>query len=117
RDEQSAQVQKASGWSPAEFEKRLDACFDLHLLEGSAELKMHQLFAQFLQSLSLAGDQAEFLKQVRTVQAGRFRELAGQVADHPNRTDLASRLITFPLAPGAWEEFGAPIAIDAGETA
>jgi tetratricopeptide (TPR) repeat protein len=115
RGELSTQLQKALGWSETDFEKRLDACFDLHLLEGASELKMHQLFVRFLQATPLAEAQAELLKKVRTVQAERFIELAKEVHDYPNRTDLASTLIAFPLAPTAWDEFGASIAFGDGE--
>jgi len=116
RAELSTQLQQALGWSETDFEKRLDASFDLHLLEGSAELKMHQLFARFMQATPLPESQAELLKKVRIAQAERFRELAREVSDHPNRSDLASVFITFPLNPTSWDEFGAPIAIDDGET-
>jgi tetratricopeptide (TPR) repeat protein/UDP-2,3-diacylglucosamine pyrophosphatase LpxH len=116
RNELSAQLQKALGWSETDFEKRLDACFDLHLLEGAAELKMHQLFTRFLDGMSLGDAQAEQLKRVRIVQAERFKELAQEVSAHPNRTDLASTLIAFPLGPKDWDDVGLPIAIDDGET-
>jgi tetratricopeptide (TPR) repeat protein/UDP-2,3-diacylglucosamine pyrophosphatase LpxH len=115
RAELSTQLQQSLGWSETDFEKRLDACFDLHLLEGGADLKMHQLFARFLQATPLAGAQAKLLMKVRTAQAERFIELAGEVRDHPNRTDMASTFITFPLVPTAWDEAGAPIAINEGE--
>jgi tetratricopeptide (TPR) repeat protein/nucleoside phosphorylase len=105
----------AIAWNDAEFKKALDGCFDLHLLEGGSELKMHQLFAHFLQKIPLAQAQAELLKKVRTAQAERLIELAREVGDHPNRTDLASTLITFPLAPTAWSEAGVTIDIDDGE--
>jgi tetratricopeptide (TPR) repeat protein len=115
RDELSAQLQQALGWSETDFEKRLDACFDLHLLEGGKDLKMHQLFGRFLQALRLGEAQVELLEKVRIAQAHRFTEIADEVADHPNRTDIASTLITFPLAPVAWAEFGTPVATGRGE--
>jgi len=115
RAELSTQLQQSLGWTETDFEKRLDACFDLHLLEGSAELKMHQLFAQFLRAMPLGQSQADLIKKVRTAQAERFIGLAREVAEHPNRTDLASTLITFPLMHTAWDEAGAPIATDDGE--
>src|ERR1041385_7394389 len=108
-------MKTALGWSDTDFEKRLDACFDLHLLEGGAELKMHQLFAEFLRSKPLSGAQAELLAKIRTAQAARFLELAREVSQQPKRTDLCSTLITFPLASAAWEEAGSPIAISDGE--
>lgn len=116
RDELSTQIQLALEWSDTDFEKRLDACFDLHLLEGSAELKMHHLFAHFLHEMSLGDAQTELLKKVRTTQAERFKELASQTENSPNHTALASALIVFPLLPVTWENAEAPIDIKNGET-
>lgn len=116
RVELLSHLQKALSWSEAQFQKALDSCFDLHLLEGTAELKMHQLFAGFLQTITLEQAQAELLKKIRVVQAERLKELGREVAKQPNRTDLASTLITFPLTPTAWVEYGSPIAFGEGET-
>jgi len=41
-------LEAACNWKQAEFDRYLDVCLDLHLLEGAEELRMHQLFASFL---------------------------------------------------------------------
>jgi hypothetical protein len=48
RDELQFHLEQGAGWSTAEFQRQLDACLDLHLLQGGAELRMHQLFVSFL---------------------------------------------------------------------
>ncbi len=53
KDELALHLQQALAWSDADFQKALDVCLDLHLLEGNNELKMHQLFAGFLISMRL----------------------------------------------------------------
>ncbi len=76
---------------------------------------MHQLFGRFLQTLRLSEAEAELLEKVRIAQAHRFTEIATEVGNHPHRTDLASKLITFPLTVEVWDGWGAPIPIAEGE--
>ena len=102
RDELFAQMQEALGWPPSESERRLDACRDLHLLEGSSEMRMHQLFATFLRQAGTASDLSD-LQLVRSVQVRRFVAKAREVAARPNQAELALVLMAFDLAPEAWD--------------
>ena len=49
RDELQHHLVKALGWSEEEFQRNLDHCLDLFVLQGASELRMHKLFAQFVQ--------------------------------------------------------------------
>jgi len=89
-------------WSEDEFRARLDACLDLHVLEGGEELRMHQLFASFLNSASVTSKFTEDLHHVRVAQRDRLLEIAGELADNPVRTDLATVLNGFRLRPNDW---------------
>ena len=116
RGELKRQIVEAGDWSEAEFDRRLDACFDLHLLEGGAELRMHQLFASFLLATPVPAEIAATLDKVRQVQARRVVELATELATNPNQAELAVALMAFPLDPRRWEDVGAGISIENGET-
>ena len=48
RDELKRHLVEAVGWSEGEFQRHLDGCLDLFVLQGASELRMHQLFARFL---------------------------------------------------------------------
>jgi tetratricopeptide (TPR) repeat protein/predicted phosphodiesterase len=90
------------GWSEDEFRARLDACLDLHVLEGGEELRMHQLFASFLNSASVTSKFTEDLHHVRVAQRDRLLEIARELADNPVQTDLATVLNGFRLRPNDW---------------
>jgi hypothetical protein len=57
-DELKEQFAEAEGWIAAEFDRHLDTCLDLGVLEGEADLHMHQLFATFLLDAALSEDMA-----------------------------------------------------------
>jgi tetratricopeptide (TPR) repeat protein/predicted phosphodiesterase len=117
REELARQLITAANWSRADFERALDACLDLHLLDGTTQLRMHQLFASFvLANNPISAEIITTLAQVRLVQGRRMVELASDLVAHPNRAELAAALITFPLDPQTWEEAGAGISIEDGET-
>jgi tetratricopeptide (TPR) repeat protein len=109
-------LKEASGWSEVEFQRLLDACLDLHLLEGSAELRMHQLFATFLLGIPLEPESATTLEQIRLMQRQRLVQLASDLANHPASTELAAAFMMFPLGPQAWKDTGINISIEDGET-
>jgi tetratricopeptide (TPR) repeat protein len=115
REELKQHLAEADNWSDAEFERRLDACFDLHLLEGGADLRMHQLFASFVLATPISAGFGEPLQRVRIVQGRRLVELARELAASPNRAELAAALMAFPLVPLAWEDAGAAVSIQNGE--
>lgn len=53
RGELQLHMTEGAGWATGEFQRRLDACLDLHLLQDGPELRMHQLFASFLLGVEL----------------------------------------------------------------
>ena len=89
REELALHLADACNWSRAEFERWLDACLDLYLLEGSGELRMHQLFASFVLATPISSETVAMLAQVRIVQGRRLVELASKLAAEPTRADLA----------------------------
>jgi tetratricopeptide (TPR) repeat protein len=116
RDELFRHLSEPTGWAEAEFHRWLDACLDLHLLEGSAELRMHQLFASFLLDSLPAADISTMLKDVRRVQGRRLVEVANELANNPANTELAAALMIFRVQPEAWLELEEGVSIEDGET-
>jgi hypothetical protein len=116
RGELENHLAQAMGWDSTRFRCSLDACLDLQVLQDGDELRMHQLFAAFLLDMSIAEDLRTDLKQVACVQARRVTELAGELAEHPTRADLAAALLTFPLDPQQWANRGVEISVPDGET-
>jgi tetratricopeptide (TPR) repeat protein/predicted phosphodiesterase len=115
RDELFHQLEIAVGWSEAEFRDRLDACLDLHLLEGGEELRMHQLFASFLLGVQLSPDTVSELTRIRAVQRVRFEIAASGVAAYPTNSEVATRLLGYRLRPIEWDATGLEISIETGE--
>ncbi len=115
QDELRRHLVEGAGWSAAEFQERLDACLDIHVVEGVSELRMHQLFAGFLAKVDLAEESAKSLLQIAKAQVRRLVELARSVADAPNRADLAATLMAYPVDVGSWEGGGGKISIEQGE--
>ena len=70
RDELFLHVEGPTGWSRAEFQRLLDSCLDLHLLEGREELRIHHLFATFV--LSQGGEMGRIIKEVRQCSGATF---------------------------------------------
>jgi tetratricopeptide (TPR) repeat protein len=114
RDELQHPLAAAAGWSDTDFDRALDPCRDLHLLEGGEVMRLHQLFAAFVRAQP--GEPPQTLGRVRTAQRDRLVELATALAASPADAVLASRLVTYPLAAETWREAGADIAVDDGET-
>jgi tetratricopeptide (TPR) repeat protein len=108
-------VAQASGWNGETFYVHLGTCQDLHLLEGTGELRMHQLFASFVLDQTLPDLESNKLKAIRDTQRGRLLNQATALANAPARTDLASALAVFPLRPDDWERVGAAIDPISGE--
>jgi tetratricopeptide (TPR) repeat protein/predicted phosphodiesterase len=101
--------------SEGEFERRLDVCLDLHLLDGADELRMHQLFASFLLGLRIDHELQETLGLVRRRQRERFVDVARSVAAMPASRDVVAALLTYSLNPSAWDQTEAGISIADGE--
>ena len=109
-------VKEASGWSDAEFQRLLDACLDLHLLDDmGSDLRMHQLFATFVLATAVPDEVKGMVHQVRLAQRRRLTELANDLAAHPASAELAAAVMAFPLDPQVWEESRAEISIGDGE--
>jgi len=114
REELFQHLQGSTGWSKAEFLRLLDACLDLHLIEGKEDLRIHQLFGTFV--LSQGGEMETILKEVRSFQARRLIEIAGELGDHLADTELAAAIMVFPLRPDEWLDAEDEVSIGAGET-
>jgi tetratricopeptide (TPR) repeat protein/predicted phosphodiesterase len=105
RDELAAHLKEGAGWQDAQFTRSLDLCFDLHLLDGTSDLRMHQLFAAFLRESILPSELSEPLRAIRTVQARRFVHYARQIGDKPTDVEAVSKLLAFPVDFPSWQEY------------
>jgi tetratricopeptide (TPR) repeat protein len=114
-DELQQHIVQLAGWNADHFYVHLRACQDLHLLEGTNDLRMHQLLAAFVLEQTLPVPEFNKLLAVRSTQRSRFINLATALAEAPARTELASALSLFPLSPREWEHVGAPIDSVTGE--
>ena len=101
RSELFLHLQEATEMADSQLAEVLGACMDLHMLEGSEELRMHQLFASFVRDIRLEGDLTEPFKRVTEVQVRRFVELAEAVRNAPADSNLVAFFYDFsPLARG-----------------
>ncbi|MDM0116942.1 metallophosphoesterase, partial [Variovorax sp. J22R133] len=87
-----------------EFDRQLDVCLDLHLLDGGAEMRMHQLFCSFLAQRSTQ-DQAvaASLRVVRQRQRERLLSLARQLDVTPTDAERGALILSYRLAPADWD--------------
>ena len=115
REELQYHMLEAVGWSAGEFQRRLDACLDLHLLQGGTELRMHQLFAAFVLGTPVSEEMSAPLRQIARVQAMRLVEMARELAASPTRADTAAKLMAFSPDPKRWDEWDAEVSIEDGE--
>lgn len=102
----------ACGWSQADFERCLDLCLDLHLVEGDESLSMHQLFASFLLNIELPDGLARHLTRVRQTQRDRFLKLAEYVGTEPGNRDLVTDFLTYPHELHVWEKLGSNLSTE-----
>jgi len=114
RDELFRELESAAGWSEAEFRERLDSCLDLHLLEGGKELRMHQLFASFVQSTAPPAGYTAELRKVREAQRDHLLEVACELENNPANSDMAALLNGFRLCPDEWVREGVEISASDG---
>jgi tetratricopeptide (TPR) repeat protein len=103
-DELKSHLTEGCGWSEAEFQRNLDTCMDVHVLQGITEISMHQLFAMFIRGIDLPEEVAVSLQSVRNFQFQRMAELARELGKAPNRTDLAASVMIYPIDPNDWTE-------------
>ncbi|MFN0104156.1 MAG: metallophosphoesterase [Bryobacteraceae bacterium] len=106
--ELSRHLRDGIGWSEGDERRAMDACFDLHLLGGTPDPAMHQLFANYLRRKPLLPDDEKALSGIRAVQRTRFVELAGAVAANPADSETAATFISYPTDPEIWEKLGCP---------
>jgi tetratricopeptide (TPR) repeat protein len=116
RDELRRHLMEGAAWSGTEFERRLDACLDLHTLRDGDALWMHQLFATFLRDTAEPGDLAPALLSVATVQGARLSAIAGEVSAHPNCADLVALMLAYAPDNEFWREGDAAASVEDGET-
>ncbi len=116
RDELRRHLADGADWSGSDFERWLSACLDLHTLQDGDDLRMHQVFAAFLRETPASEELAASLPAVARVQAARLTDVAREVANHPNRADLAAVLLAFVPEATRWADGDAALAIDTGET-
>jgi len=115
-EELDRHLRKGIGWDDTEMQQARDACLDLHLLQGTTELSMHQLFAAFLRGVALTAEEQTAVARIRSAQRERFVELAEEVVANPADTEAAARFISFPLIGEAWEEAGQTVSMEQGES-
>ena len=115
RGELAGHLREGIGWSEGDFDRALDMCLDLHLMEGVPDPSMHRLFADFLRRMEVSGEDQVLVERIREAQAQRFVELGRSVDTNPAEARNAATLIGYPLSPSVWEEVGAPVPIAGGE--
>ncbi|WP_162488552.1 tetratricopeptide repeat protein [Azospirillum lipoferum] len=97
----------ATGWDEENFDRHLDACLDLHLLESGGEtLRMHQLIAHFLREQPAPDGHGETLARIRQAQWRRLVDSAKAFATAPNRMELAAKMQGFLTDPTLWDGCG-----------
>lgn len=97
----------ATGWDGDSFDRHLDACLDLHLLESGGEtLRMHQLIATFLRDQPAPDGHGAALARIRQTQWSRLVDSATAFAAAPNRMELAAGMLGFLTDPALWDGCG-----------
>ena len=102
----------ATAWTDADITDAIDACIDVHLLDGDTELRMHQLFADFLEEVDPRDDLAEFLGVIAASHRSRLVVIARQLTGDPADAELALALTGFALRPADWTQAGVPLTGD-----
>ena len=85
----------------------------MHLIDGLTELRIHQLFVDFILRTG-PEENAAALRYITDVQAERLIELARSVAATPNRAVLAAALLTYPTEIESWKDAGREILLENG---
>ena len=109
RAELTAHLETGASWSETEVNAALDACIDVHLLEGDGELRMHQLVASYLDSLDPADDLTVALTAIGKTRHRRLLATARELCERPTDVALATALLGFRLAPGDWMRVDMPL--------
>ena len=114
RTELFVHLETAYNNNAREFERRLDVCLDLHLLENAGDLRMHQLFAIYLKGVELSLDIRKLLVKIRLRQKERFIELGKSVSEHPADREQVAAFLSYNLRLESWDN-GELISTEEGE--
>ncbi len=101
------------GWSAGAFDRAVNACADLFVLQGDDPLRMHGLWRRFVRE-QVAAMPAGALSGVREALATHFRAAVREAIDHPASADATLRLLSFALEPDAWDGFAGGGVAEAG---
>ncbi len=94
-------------------EEALDDCRDLHLIEGIASLRMHQLWATFVAAQpSETAANGTTLHQLRRLQAEAMVEAARAVTENPSDRVVIDRFLSYPLGCERWADSAEAIMAD-----
>jgi tetratricopeptide (TPR) repeat protein len=104
-------LQQGFGWSDDEFEKHLDTCVDLAILDGQSDMRMHQLFSAYVRERALTEETPGNTPIIQS-QARRVTLLAKELCENPSRSDLASALTTYSIRLEDWRGYEGIFSID-----
>lgn len=110
------QLTKALGWSAGEFHQHLDTCLDLQILQGTDEVRIHQLMSTFIREVAPTQAMAHPLRDIQKVQANRLIALARKLLKGADWTRLAALVTTYQLNPKHWLSVEDIMSIHDGET-
>ena len=97
-------LEDPTGWSEPEFRQSLDACLDLHLLEGGEEIRMHQVLVSYLVGATLEPDINELYRKIRRVQINCMLHWAHEFVQDPGNADLAGTFLVFETSRDEWAD-------------
>lgn len=99
------------GWSSGRFRRAIEGCMDLTLIQPGEDLRMHQLFQEFVRSISI--ERALDLQKVRSANALVLVQAARDVI---NDLSVRANLTCFSLEPDAWHSEGEPLVFQFADT-
>jgi tetratricopeptide (TPR) repeat protein len=109
RAELQEQLATALDWSELDFRDALDACLDLHVIQGDAELTMHQLFSAFVRDTRSRPAMEADVQAIRKVQREHLLDIAERLVESPVDAALATSLLGFGLDPAIWQPDDGPL--------
>jgi tetratricopeptide (TPR) repeat protein len=115
RNELKLHMADGAGWQPDTFRNALNACLDFQVVQGTDELRIHQLFSKFVSDTPAPDDVATSLTAIMQTQAARMVEVAQELVAHPDHAGLAALLMVFSPDPAHWCEGDAEVSIADGE--
>lgn len=104
RQELLATLSDCSGIDNRQINAGLSTCQDYHLLEGSTELRMHQLFEKFLK-LHTTNDELKIqIQRARIEQGKRFSLSAKHLVINPADSQRVAILLSYLITPSDWSD-------------